>query len=109
MQTTIKGHENARLKYRFGVSKFSLRIHTFLQDIFSMVPFIQQDLCCDLKALKRVQIELSKDYLKQDDWYPRRNKFSDYFASKAIIEKEALDDNDEDQKNQIHKDANEAH
>lgn len=28
---------------------------------------------------------------------------------KAIIEKEALDDNDEDQKNQIHKDANEAH
>ena len=29
-----------------------------------------------------VQIELSKDYLKQDDWYPRRNKFGggDYFA-----------------------------
>ena len=31
---------------------------------------------------KKEQIELSKDYLKQDDWYPRRNKFGggDYFA-----------------------------
>ena len=86
-----------------------LEIDTFCKIFFSIISFIQQDLCCDLKALKRVQIELSKDYLKQDDWYPRRNKFSDYFASKAIIEKEALDDNDEDQKNQIHKDANEAH
>ena len=77
-------------KYRFGVSKFSLRINFFLQDIFSMIPFIQQDLCCDLKALKRVQIELSKDYLKQDDWYPRRNKFGDYFARQGHHRKRSI-------------------